>query len=176
MTNEQVQKIMMKRRLPQLGQRQKMRNDKVGQLGVLRLSEDGVNTVLVEALEQHAGGQVMTPQNQNTTGAHCFSPLNPNGNSLDASMGQRTNVPRELLTRAGNPGHTKERLAFTSEITARPRMVNQSLDQARYSLQPYQYLEELNKFQNTNILKNSEMTYQNPEISKGKKFLSAFTA
>ena len=131
------------------------------------------------ALEQHASGQVMTPQNQRTAGTHCFSPLNktlnPIGNSLDASMGTRTNVPRELLTGAGNPRQPKER-TFTSEISARPRMVNQSLDQARYSLQPYQYLEELNKFQNTNILKNPEMTYQNPEISKGKKFLSAFTA
>lgn len=125
----------------------------------------------------------MTPQNQNTAGTHCFSPLNPIGNntfnfnnSLDASTGKRTNVPRELLTRAGNPRHKKERSTFTSEISARPRMMNQSLDQARYSLQPYQYLEELNKFQNTTILKNPEMTYQNPEISKGKKFLSAFTA
>ena len=131
-------------------------------------------------LAQYGSGQVMTPQNQKTAGTHCFSPLhktlNPSwiGNSLDASMGTRTNVPRELLTGAGNPRQPKER-TFTSEVPARPRM-NQSLDQARYSLQPYQYLEELNKFQNTTILKNPEMTYQNPEISKGKKFLSAFTA
>lgn len=131
--------------------------------------------MLAEVLEQHASGQVMTPQNPKTAGTHCFSPLNPIGNSLDASMGTRTNVPRELLTGAGNPRQTKER-TFTSEVAARPRMMNQSLDQARYSLQPYQYLEELNKFQNTTILKNPEMTYQNPEISKGKKFLSAFTA